>query len=925
MYLFAFLFGLSAIADTPIAERASWQGQVGYVMTGASLGRDADLDGRVDGPAQPAMFTVQAADIPATAVLESAILHWGGTQTQPGAACAGSPDDTVLYVDPDAALHAVTADVCFCSDSLAVAYDQWVCKADITADVLADGGTMIGTWSVLGYTGLMDDTDDANASTSLLLVFSDPSLPSRRIVQLDGNEHLPTWFTQFTASGFDVDAVSEASLTYWTLDGDPTSGPNELVAATGKPTFSGVTLVDGDNPLNNQMNRTINTSGATQTGVVGVDIDRFDISTGVHVDDTTIDIAMASDVDWYWIGAVVVEATVKAPDMTTSTKTYTWDDNDGDGGATEGDVIHYTVDLINTGEIEGSFDFYDPIDLNYTYDLLQYAGLWFPFPDSVTLYGVQIFEGTHYEIIFDVTIGEVPTDMYSYENCVDYTFIDGSGVGEICAIPLELRLDTDLDGLFDVPDNCWLTPNPGQEDIDADTVGDVCDNCPNTPKTLQTDSDGDGVGDACDLCPGGDDAFDADGDTIPDFCDVCAGGDDTVDSDSDGDPNDCDNCPDDPNPSQSDLDGDTVGDACDVCGIGNDLLDADLDGDPDACDNCPLTSNPSQTDSDTDGYGDACDLCAGFDDSSDSDSDGVPNGCDLCPGFEDGLDADTDGTPDDCDVCVGFDDSADTDGDGVPDGCDLCAAGDDNSDVDADGTPDACDICPGGDDGVDADLDTVPDACDLCPGSDDNIDTDSDGVADGCDICQGSNDLSDGDVDGVPDGCDLCPGFDDSLDADSDGVPNACDVCAGFNDSLDADSDGVPDGCDVCPGGDDGVDSDLDGVADFCDACSGFDDALDADADGDADGCDNCPVDPNASQVDADGDGFGDACDVCPGGDDVADLDADAVPDFCDLCPGFDDTVDADFDGVADGCDECPGYDDALDSDADGEPNGWDL
>ena len=73
------------------------------------------------------------------------------------------------------------------------------------------------------------------------------------------------------------------------------------------------------------------------------------------------------------------------------------------------------------------------------------------------------------------------------------TRVDGSMFGG-CDPPL---LDTDMDGIPDVDDNCPLLPNPDQNDCDDDGVGDVCELDAGT----QVDLNGNGLPDDCEVAP----------------------------------------------------------------------------------------------------------------------------------------------------------------------------------------------------------------------------------------------------------------------------------------------------------------------------------------------------------------------------------------------------------------------------------------
>lgn len=157
--------------------------------------------------------------------------------------------------------------------------------------------------------------------------------------------------------------------------------------------------------------------------------------------------------------------------------------------------------------------------------------------------------------------GEVDTEVG--ERCDDGNFDDSDDCDLRCqptcaALGTCDELDSDGDGVLDGEDNCYLAPNPTQEDCDGDGRGDICDEDP---------------------CP-------------------------ASDLDVDGVSDELDNCPEVSNPDQADCDADGRGDACDpdLCGP-----DEDHDQVLDSEDNCPNDPNSDQADADQDGAGDVCD------------------------------------------------------------------------------------------------------------------------------------------------------------------------------------------------------------------------------------------------------------------------------------------------------------------------------
>ena len=80
------------------------------------------------------------------------------------------------------------------------------------------------------------------------------------------------------------------------------------------------------------------------------------------------------------------------------------------------------------------------------------------------------------------------------------------------AIPCQPQgLDSDLDLIQDLTDNCPLASNVSQADLDREGRGDACDNCLEVPNPDQSDLDGNGTGDVCQ-------DIDADGFTVDVDC-----------------------------------------------------------------------------------------------------------------------------------------------------------------------------------------------------------------------------------------------------------------------------------------------------------------------------------------------------------------------------------------------------------------------
>jgi len=288
-------------------------GTADYFVTGAALAADGNGDGRVDHLlVQPVSVTLGG--VPASASVVRALLYWGGTQAQADGspACSSSADPLVSCGVAGAGTPA-TADASFCSGAASPNYDVHVSRADVTSIVQAGG--VSASYEVSGYAGLVADNSADNASFSLVIFYEDTLLPYRRFVLKEDLWVMWNSTRVLTISGFDVSTAPQGDLAWYTLDGDDwvTDGA-ERVDVTARPGASGpITVSDAVNPATNPMNRTINVTTPPQTGTIGLDIDRFDITATLTAGDTEVDITYYAGPDKWWTVYSIVGVTETPP------------------------------------------------------------------------------------------------------------------------------------------------------------------------------------------------------------------------------------------------------------------------------------------------------------------------------------------------------------------------------------------------------------------------------------------------------------------------------------------------------------------------------------------------------------------------------------------------------------------------------------
>lgn len=444
----------SALADEPLVERFSFRRASDFFATGATLAEDSDGDGAVDVLLSSASVAVEPGDLAQGAFLQQALVYWGGTIAE-NANCAGgdsSVDSSVELTVPQGQPTQVAADACYCSGADNQSRDVQACRADVSGLVTQAGGQLVGPWTLGGFQARIDDGDTDNASWALVLIYGAPELPPRQLTVYDGLLTMRYDEVSFVLPDLEVDDPPSADLTWYVMEGDVGGSDDEAVSVRGLPGGVERTLSDDVNPAQGPMNRTINTTSPPQEGVVGVDIDGFDVSDALAAGDTSVEVTYAADADKWWLVFNIVGVRLFYSDFGDSSLTWVLsDDVDGDGPS-PGDEVRYTVELVNTGEGNALVDLTAALPpATESWGVLDAAG-GTDTSTAATLQvdGVAVDAGGSARVEFVLRIADVPPGT-TLDVEAAYS-VDGGGSGVLPAPTLTVGEDAGTDGPGDDDD-----------------------------------------------------------------------------------------------------------------------------------------------------------------------------------------------------------------------------------------------------------------------------------------------------------------------------------------------------------------------------------------------------------------------------------------------------------------------------------------
>ncbi|MGH7730206.1 MAG: DUF11 domain-containing protein, partial [Candidatus Eiseniibacteriota bacterium] len=304
--------------------------------SGGRVNNDAYVMQYVDVDGVPSTFCSSTAPLalPAGATVLWAGLYWGGNS-------ADAARNQVVFSTPAAAGLALTA------TQLDASGNHYQGFRDVTALVAAAGSASYTVANVRSIAGR-----DSYAGWSLVVAYRLASLAIRNLVAFDGYAAVtPSTSVTIPVSGFltPLSGAVDTRLGMVGYEGD-LGLPGDQFLLNGAP------LSNAANPSDNFLNSSISAFGAPVTGKtpdyvnqLGFDADLLALVNALPNGATGATLGLATSADRFFPGVVTFTTELYAPNLSGDNFRKTVTDLNG-APARPGDVLEYTIDLVNGGD-----------------------------------------------------------------------------------------------------------------------------------------------------------------------------------------------------------------------------------------------------------------------------------------------------------------------------------------------------------------------------------------------------------------------------------------------------------------------------------------------------------------------------------------------------------------------------------------------
>lgn len=303
IFLLVTMLVTQSVFSQKISLYKQFYGNYDYTMLGNTLNVQANGDVNLCNVLTSSSASL---NIPGTKEIAAAYLYWSGV---------GNPKEADLNVKLNN-VEVQSQRTNFLAFSTDDKYAYFSAFADVTSIVQQYGETEY-TLSDLDLTKHLAKYCGGNyVGWAITVVYKDDNIENNLVAIYDGFENLDSGnsIINIVLDGFRITNAANSKISFLAWEGDATLASGEQLR------INNLIVSNALNPANNAFNCTNSYSNSTE--MWNMDLDQYDLSTFVEVDDTVLDIEVTTAADVVLFNTIVLSVYSVFPDATTQANNY---------------------------------------------------------------------------------------------------------------------------------------------------------------------------------------------------------------------------------------------------------------------------------------------------------------------------------------------------------------------------------------------------------------------------------------------------------------------------------------------------------------------------------------------------------------------------------------------------------------------------